>query len=307
VDFAGAFVAGLLAGLLAERLAGLLAELLAGLLARLLAGVFDEFRAGLLAELFAGLLAGLLAEDFLAGVLAMALFGAGAFGFAVGLATALALDVDGVPAADLEVAELLAAVFGLAPLGGFTLAADLASAAGLALTTGLGFALPAGAVFATVEAIGTGFALGAGADLAAGPVFIGCGDFTGAAVRDAVDAGGLLAVTWPGAEALASGWGGSARFAGGAAAPGAAGASAGFGSGSVATGADEPLAAGRGPRSPTRTGSTMSCVSSAWRSGVSAVSRHVKATTSLVSLCLSNRTIAVWLNTVSTTPVEPTG
>ena len=39
----------------------------------------------------------------------------------------------------------------------------------------------------------------------------------------------------------------------------------------------------------------------------SAVSRHVKATTSLVSGARSKRTIAVWLRTVSTRPREPTG
>ncbi len=39
----------------------------------------------------------------------------------------------------------------------------------------------------------------------------------------------------------------------------------------------------------------------------SAVSRQVKATTSLMSAARSNRTIAVWLSTVSTRPREPTG
>ena len=40
--------------------------------------------------------------------------------------------------------------------------------------------------------------------------------------------------------------------------------------------------------------------------GFSALSRQVKATTSLVSGATSKRTIAVWLSTVSTRPVAPT-
>jgi hypothetical protein len=41
--------------------------------------------------------------------------------------------------------------------------------------------------------------------------------------------------------------------------------------------------------------------------GFSALSRQVKATTSLVSGAMSKRTMAVWLSTVSTRPVAPTG
>jgi hypothetical protein len=220
---------------------------------------------------------------------------------ATALATGFAVDLAGeVRAADLDVVGLFAAAAGLTAPGGFTLASGLALAAGLVVVVVVAFAFADGAAAAAG-------AFEAGGVLAAGLDFVGAAAATGLLLEGA-PAVGLVAAgrceAWADAAER-----GSARFAdAGAAAFGAGGVTAaGSGSDTTATGAAAPFTAGRGPRSPTRTGSTIRSVSSAWRSGVSAVSRHVKATTSFVSLCRSNRTIAVWLRTVSTMPVEPTG
>jgi hypothetical protein len=262
-------------------------------------------------------------------------FGAGAFALAAGLAADLVTDfgADRLGAARAAVvaltarfgvlltatalaAEALAAValaagFALPAPGGFTLAADLALVAGWVFTVGFGLgfaaglALDAGVALTANAVLATGLALDTGVALMAALAFIGAAAVTAAIARGGRGgAGAGVAGRWGGGKAVARG---SPRLGVAGAAFGAGGVTTAAGTGSTAAGATTPLAGGRGPRSPTRTGSTISCVSSAWRSGVSAVSRHVKATTSLVSECLSNRTIAVWLKTVSTTPREPTG
>ena len=247
-----------------------------------------------------------LLADALAGALATGFLEAGALAFAAGLTTVL-LFAFGAGAADR--AEVLAPEvafvtgFGLAVPGGFTLAALffgvlLALTVGLVLTLGLGLAAGValtGAGLADVEVFATACVLTAEAVLAGGLLFTGWADLTGAGFRDGVATTGLRAIERSGGEGAFTSGRDSARFEAGAAAlVGAGAAGAGATVWASAEGeAAEPLAGGRGPRSPTRTGSTMSCVSSAWRSGVSDVSRHVKATTSLVSECLSKRTIAV--------------
>jgi hypothetical protein len=243
------------------------------------------------------------AGDFAFAFAATAL--AGGFALAAGLALTAAL----------ALATGFALTTGFGFVADFGRAAELAFAAGLALATDFGLAL---VLVVTVEAaLTTGLAFVAG--LAVGTFFAFTGDATLAAVAglaaglagtaEDFAGAGLATVTATGAAGL--GGAGSRRTGAAVAGFGGAGATASAGVGVAAPADDaapsERSTGGRGPRSDTRTGSTIIWRSSAARSGVSEVSRHVKATTSLKSGCRSNRTIAVWLNTVSTIPLEPTG
>jgi hypothetical protein len=232
---------------------------------------------------------------------------------ALGLAAAFAL----ATGLDLTTGLALATGFGLG--AGFTRDAALGFATGLALATGFGLALRlviatearakglawvAGLVAETAAGLGLGAVFAALADLAAGfraAVELTAGDLAAVAV-----AAGDLAAVGGAATGLAAGAGLSGACAAGAGV-GAGGWAVCAASTALEAAPSERSTGGRGPLSDTRTGSTMSSRSSAARSGVSAVSRQVKATTSLKSGCRSKRTIAVWLSTVSTTPLEPIG
>lgn len=130
----------------------------------------------------------------------------------------------------------------------------------------------------------------------------------GVADRDAVADGALPASFTGGAGALATAAGAAGRGAGARRAGAGGGSSRGAGGRgtprSTATGcaAVDPVVRRTGTGGAGGTGGP-----SPRPTTPSAVSRQVKATTSLMSAARSNRTIAVWLKTVSTRPREPTG
>ena len=233
--------------------------------------------------------------------------------FAAGLAFARAAGLAGVLATGF--ADLDAAVLVVDDRGGASLETGFAALFGVgragaaeAPTAGFAVWLAAGAGFAPAWAAAFGLA-GAGCAGAAGTFAAGGrGDGVPAAAAGAGAAlAGLLGVTAaeevPGAVPAAAGRGAGASRAG-------AGGGSSRGAGgrgtprSTATGcaAVDPVLRRTGTGGAGGTGGP-----SPRPMTPSAVSRQVKATTSLMSAARSNRTIAVWLSTVSTRPREPTG
>jgi hypothetical protein len=157
----------------------------------------------------------------------------------------------------------------------------------------------AAAALLVVAGLVAGWSAGRGAG--AGWLLIRCGGAT-AAVASLAPAAAGVAASWAGAGmAGARGAGANRAGAGGGNSRGAGGLGTPR---STATGcaAVEPVVRLTGTGGGGGTGGP-----SPRPMTPSAVSRQVKATTSLVSGARSKRTIAVWLRTVSTRPREPTG